>query len=220
MQLTREIRDGRIALCKDVIDRIEHHDLCIASAAGYLTEKPGASPRAVAAIIKKGHRAGKDAQGIVDQLEPFCQACIRGAMMLSKARVFNDMPMGDIVDSRSGIDAERGDTRVALEDFFDAEDLAQIEAAFEVYILDIEDVESEGVCDYDWGKLRGACCFGKFAEGDQPGRLGAKARCLAVMQNIAANDGVFTFDPVAISLDPLKKTCERRNYRYPDFQGM
>ena len=219
MNLTREIRDGRIAICQDVIDRILNHDLKVMSESTYLVQRSDVSVQDALKIINNGYELNKGVQGIVDAIEPYCQVCARGAMMLSKARVFDDMPMTAISTPSGWISADRAATKDGLEDFFNVEDLAQIETAFEVNILDITNQNAPSVKGYDWDKLRGAWHFGKTAQGTRYGKLGSKKRCLAVMRNIVANDGVFTYKSVSISHDEDQMTCQRSNWQYPDFQG-
>ena len=221
MELTRAIRDGRIEICKDVIDRIENHDLYVVSSAAYLASKSSDDWNLVHEILSDGVASELDAQGIVDAIEPFCQVCARGAMMLSKARLFDDMPLTAIATLSGQIGASRDDTGVALEDHFDAEDLAQIEVAFEVSMLDITNRTSASIRAYDWNKLRGAWNFGRTASTGynyfSGSKHGSRKRCLAVMQNIVKHDGVFTFWPVSLSNVAYRMTCGYANYQYPDF---
>ena len=229
MELTREIRDGRIAICQDVIDRIVHHDLFVLSGASYLIQKQCVSTQDSLKIIRSAYKTAMTAQRVVDGIEQYCQVCIRGAMMLSKARVFGDMPMTMIATRLGLIFGTRRQTKEALKEYFNAEELYQIEVAFEVRIMNLSskvelafevnilDIRPDPRELYDWGKIRGAWFFGKTAKSDL--RAGSKKRCLAVMKNIVENDGVFTFDSVAISDDPVQETCERSNNFYPDFCG-
>lgn len=75
----------------------------------------------------------------VTQVEKNCRVCMKGALLLSKARLFNDVLMGEIVDKLSfeRISASSNEIVRSLDDTFDKKTINLAEVAFERDFLGI-----------------------------------------------------------------------------------
>lgn len=115
-----------------------------------------------------------------------CGVCALGAALLSKARLFDSVPMTEVfykTGSDNYIpDLSQSCVRENLDDVFDKTTLKTVEAAFERnYNLIFEDHECPSP------KIYGAVVFGmKFSD--------PRKRLQAIMENIVANNGRFVVD--------------------------
>lgn len=175
MGLTDEIRARRVAVAKDVIERIDLGKLMITT--GYYLDAEELE------VIPDS----EDLQGCVDTIELHCPVCARGALLLSKARLFNAVPMSSIIvtndeDSEAKwVHVARSDTVDLLADTFDVQTLALIEVAFEQ--------------DTNWAKTREG-----FKRADPRIERALRFGCLhanpetrvyEVMANLIENNGEF-----------------------------
>lgn len=112
-------------------------------------------------------------QNYVDVVQERCEVCARGAMVLSKARLLNDV----LVDRVIRMDQDA--TANLLKDVWDEKQLDLMEAAFEVCSNYYE--------EHSKGLAYGAVCFGaKFPD--------ARKRLAAIMKNVVENAGVFVVE--------------------------
>jgi hypothetical protein len=170
VELTREIRDRRVAVAKDVLAQLEAHKINVARGGFYLRLETDLPDDVT------------DLQACVDEVGPSCKICLRGAMLLSKARLFNDVPLdrirrmnGFLLD---GLHANRIDTRDLLADTFDEETLDLLECAF------------EGAPEFarqscGLTRSRAATAFGATVDYDP------EERVRLCMNNLIDNDGEF-----------------------------
>jgi hypothetical protein len=189
VELTREIRDNRIAVAKDVLARIALRKLEL-RIGSYITLRncKWLEPEA---CTKDRKELGalfdetSDLQTVVDQLEAKCAVCLRGAAVLSKARVLDKIPMRKVLDARGEVTLGQGDTTDLLSDIFDPKQLDLFEAAFErVTHL------GGGWCTDE--ELLEAQAFGtRHTNYDATDEEDAASITVAVMQNLIDNDGVF-----------------------------
>ena len=131
MTLTREIRDRRVAVAEDVLLQLRRLDV------------PLLVLRGVGYIVGAGHVGSSEYEGIdldgdlkdhADMVQRRCTVCAMGALLLSKARLLDEVPMAAIVrthDEIGEIDVDREDAVRLLKDTFDADTLNRVEAFFE-----------------------------------------------------------------------------------------
>ncbi len=193
-ELTREIRDKRVAVARDVIERI---------ALGRARYVPGSYMRR--RDYNERWRTGaltEDVQGCADFLEGECSVCLLGGLLLSKARLFNAVPFAKFDPGGyftvSGRQADGAAIADVLADVFDPATLATMEAAFELaagyynsspLLKRLTDAEIE--------RLQAGKAFG-HAFGDQS-ELYVNDRVLAVMNNLIANDGEFVPEQLPVT---------------------
>lgn len=129
----------------------------------------------------------------LDKVQEKCTMCLLGACLMSKARLFDAVPLDRLYKSDServdevynSINPDRGTIGLLLRDIFSPLELAKIESAFERRVM--TDGVATTMATHDL--LRGAALFGKKIVNDGD-------RVTAVMENIIANDGEFVVDPV------------------------
>lgn len=176
MELTREIRDKRIAIAADVIANVMTGRYTTLTGNGYLV------PTGVGDKTFSMENIDCDLQPHVDALAANCEVCLLGACLLSKARLFDGVPAGAFFDSRNFLDSpDRSDVTVPLLDIFDDITMKRIESAFEGF--------SRGFGGQHYDR---ESSFGHFSSRyadtyEEKGVL----RVLAVMQNMITNDGEF-----------------------------
>lgn len=177
-ELTREIRDRRIAVAKDV--KLQHAANNFRIGFSYLAIYD--DDEVSSAIAGTRDAPPTDLKDVVDQVSLACGVCARGALLLSKARLFNDVPIASVFETDEGwvnSIVDQDGTANLLSDTFDVATLARIEAAFEVSGA-LVDASIEGGLDVD-----AEVAWGRLYMGSKDGRL------LAIMDNIIANDGEF-----------------------------
>lgn len=119
---------------------------------------------------------GKDLREFLDQFQDKgCQVCALGAAVLSKARLYDEVP-ADIVSSDYGANNE--DTRNALIDIFDMKTLDLIEVAYQLHDTYAYDRQ-------DRTQVNAAVAFGKRFSYNRVERM------VAIMENVIANNGEF-----------------------------
>jgi hypothetical protein len=186
MHLTREQRDKRIEIAKDVLKQLDRQDvpLMAKSRYGY-----------VLGTLDIGLNPSDEIQGHADTIQKSCTVCAKGALLLSKARLYDAVPFSAIATfhmeddgTRKSICANPGAIHDALSDIFDRFTLDMLEAAFEKSagtIYNEEDEDDEPLYgDHEWGRLKQAAWYGSTYTNDVD-------RVRACMQNLITNDGEF-----------------------------
>ena len=163
-ELTREVRDKRIAVAKDVIARIDVQAITF-GAGDYVM---GRLPEAI--------DGSDDVQKHVDTIEKHCTVCMLGGLLLSKARLFDGVPISHIQDGTFLISAERGMTAESLSDVFDDVTLDLLESAFERNEMGNEADDDDQSAAVQFGMT--------FGDDD-------RARARAIAQILIDNDGEF-----------------------------
>ncbi len=127
-ELTREIRDRRIALAHDLLRQMGREDNRLMVERGNYVE--GSFPLPAVADLHK-----LDVRDVVEEMQQHCEVCAKGALFLSYARLFDQMRLVNFVDfqGRHAEAKSRMDERItkALSDTFSGEELDHIEARFE-----------------------------------------------------------------------------------------
>lgn len=174
-KLTKKIREQRVAIAKDVLKQLDAQRIQLERRrylSGVLLNYDASS-------------RGTDLQAYVDGLLN-CRVCLLGACLLSKARLFNAVPV-ELVASFPTFGRDKGPLGLAiagedihenLSSIFDSRTLTLMESAFEC--RDMADSED----DYsDDPEIQAAIDFGNAREPET---------CVRdVMQNIIDNNGEF-----------------------------
>lgn len=121
-------KERRIALAKDVIQRIRMKELNVCMGNGY--------------VVPFDHLNIKDLDGPITKtecktLQKHCEVCARGGLMLSRIDKFNSIEWKDVIGTDIFQDSEylsieQEDTTKALKGAFSENQLNLIEAAFEI----------------------------------------------------------------------------------------
>jgi hypothetical protein len=167
-ELTREIRDKRIAVARDVIEQLDRQDVPLRIAQGFYLVGPGDPARLEG-----------DLRDHADYVQAHCKACMIGSAFLSYARVVGGVP-ADMVRSYTCLCGYSCDMRRVMGDVFDSRTLDRLESAFEEWPCntstdpDDDDHEShEDACE-------AAAEFGKRLA--RPRDI-ARALCLILISN-------------------------------------
>lgn len=126
-----------------------------------------------------------DLRDNIDAVAPACTVCMLGAALLSKARLYDAVPVlglfyGPAWAGAPNVSASRDSIAAGLSDVFDAETLEALESAFEA---------SPHMGDRPTDLTRGAAVFGRLY-GDPTDRAAA------IAQNLIDNGGRFVVEPV------------------------
>lgn len=166
-------REKVVAVAKDVLKHVQTYHWCRGV---YLS----GSWRGVGPLTG-------DLQDNVSTVERLCSMCLLGACLVSKARLFNAVPMFNLCGGSSySISVNRDDIDPLLQDVFSPLELSTIESAFERHPMGMWRAQTPS----DRDLLRSAAIFGMRYVNDDD-------RVVAVMENIIANDGVFVVDLVS-----------------------
>jgi hypothetical protein len=187
VELTEDMRARRVAVARDVLDQIRAGRVNI-TVANYLAFKDYESGTRCFDLVQDAVAAGKsDLQNVVDEVAPLCMVCARGALLLSKARVFDAVPIAGITSPESGwFRIDRDVTDGLLADTFDPMTLSRIESAFEMQVMASRDLW-DGL-----GSIRPEVKVELFeAVRFGLGFTDATMRCEAVMRNLVENRGEF-----------------------------
>ena len=165
-----------LAVAQDVLQHLK-----------YLNMRQGAY---ISGRVSQQVAKAEDLQEVVDVVQKKCNVCLLGACLLSKARLYDQVPLSElfmtIEDSEAGeIEAESDLLRVRLEDCFSHRTMSLMEAAFECTAG-----LAEGLTDSerDVQLLYGAVSFGLL-------HTSLSARVEAVMKNVVQNGGLFKPPP-------------------------
>jgi hypothetical protein len=189
MELTREIRDKRIAVAKDVLLQFDRADvpLQLCRANGYVVGSLGV-----------GLHPEDDVRDHADVIQAECHVCQKGALLLSKARLFDAVPLSTVLWNIPDYTAKDGtvnevaafsdEVNAALADLFDRLTMDMLEVAFErsASVIDLVDKETGDDIHDDRGVacLSLAALYGKRFADD-------RGRVRACMENLIINDGEF-----------------------------
>lgn len=146
--------DMRVAIAKDVIAQVN---------ARRYTATPGTFLRVE--FVEPFPEGAADLRDVVGLPMVVCDVCAKGAMLLSKARLFDAVPLDDMVVEETILGG--GDEEILYEAFGE-ENADLIESAFELYSGD-----------------HLACEFGHRHKNPAD-------RLIAIMANIVEHDGIFT----------------------------
>lgn len=128
MRLTRKLRDARLAIARDVIDR---------SVVGSYRLTPGTyckgPPSPDFAAIA---REGGDLQPHVDGVAYRCDVCLLGGLFFSLVRLHDAVPVRCVIGPSGGVAPGRGYIARTLNRFFSDEEVEVFEAVFEGWSLD------------------------------------------------------------------------------------
>jgi hypothetical protein len=120
MELTREIRDKRVAVAKDVLKQLARADVPLKPMRKvYLTVK-------TEELTTKG-----DLQAHADLIQGKCVACAIGTFFLSAVRLYDGFPMSNLQKVAGEYRALSEDMAPILESIFDTETLGAMEAFFD-----------------------------------------------------------------------------------------
>ena len=183
MTLTQEIRDRRVAVAEDVLLQLGRLDvpLRVRLGAAYIS---GVDHTGSAAY--EGLNLDGDLKDQADLVQRNCAVCAVGALLLSKARVLNEVPMADLVYAYPGVEkcfiaVGREGTLRLLEDTFDDDTLNRVEAFFEASPMHISP-----------GHYRraGMAAYGLSLSGSLS-LSAARKRMIEIAENIVRNRGEF-----------------------------
>lgn len=132
---------------------------------------------------------GVDLRDHADAVQAHCTVCMLGAALISKARLFDRVPLNGVAslcswDDVTRIGAGRRTTTDHLADAIEPATMDAMEAAFEA---DVDPVYGHGDVTDD---VRGAAMFGR--QWDDPTR-----RAVAILENVVAHGGRLVVPPVA-----------------------
>ena len=153
----------RVAIAKDVIARVDK--IGQIAKGGYID------------IDGNFCLGPNDLQEYVDEIEPYCTVCALGSILLSKARLYNNVPTSNFeaIYYHGG----RPEIVESLKDIFPIEQLDLIESAFEKDLI-----FSSIISDSFIQEIKDAAMFGSEYKV-------AKDRLVAIMENIIENNGEF-----------------------------
>lgn len=201
-ELTREMRDRRIAVCRDVVERIDARRLRVLDGY-YIRIRIGSDPAEnVRKEITSKLSNSQDLRDVADTIEQHCTVCARGGMLLSKARLYDNVPSSTLI--REGwFEVGQSSTTNPLLDTFDAETLEAIESAFE------EEVIRDFVTSCDRDDTQNYAAEERLEDFAGYGRslpASPAARLRVIMENLIRNDGEFLLPPEfatpALTSDP------------------
>lgn len=161
--MTKKQKANAVLVAQDVLKQLRRKSVPLNVAKGYYMSFPnGDGP---------SDQDDGDLQACVDDIQKRCGVCARGALVLSKARLFDEVPLYYLNN------LQQWDTSQLLEDVWDEKQLCLIESAFELGKFECYGLSEKLVY--------GAIVFGaQFPD--------SKKRLKAIMENVIENDGVFT----------------------------
>ena len=171
--LTRDLRDKRIAVARDVLAQLvrEGLPLCVETGSYVATYE----------YFDRAYIFGPDdqLQAHVDAVQAHCTVCLLGACLLSQARLYDQITVASVRYKSDPVFGHifevHGDAgKAALADIFDRDTMNSMECAFE------RDRLGNPPCD----EIFNAITFGYRFDTH-------KDRVAAVMNNLIANDGEF-----------------------------
>lgn len=176
---------ARIIICYDALLQLRQKKV-VATNNKYLV---------VSSFSKKGVSKKLQLDKVLEKTS--CEACALGTMLISRARVFNKLKIGNITFNESGLafnsSFSSNSLATELDKYFDSEQLALIETAFEKFSKG----ERGRNLRFEPTKEKIAIDFGEKYED-------ATSRLVAILKNIIANDGLFC--PEKLPKNRKKKT--------------
>jgi hypothetical protein len=177
---TPEIRAMRVAVARDVLAQLDREDVRGGLVLGDYLRGPA----------RRDPGAGRpvDLQQCADEAQAGCSWCLLGALLLSKARLYNRVPLAPLFswDPAAALHAGREPVLAALDDVFDRDTLDLVESAFMCTWMGNDEER------WDSSPLGSAAiAFGRRYDDDRAGML---ERARAVMANIIHHDGEFRPD--------------------------
>ena len=167
--------ERKVVLCKDVLARIELEKLTVAQGSymGNVYNLPAVASKPEAEF------SGSVTPDDCLLMEKHCAVCARGALLLSRIRLFNSVEWDDL-KVNDNLRINQYQTSKVLSEAFYPEELLAIEAAFEAE----EGEENDGFIgedeEYSWD------CIEFGLEEEYP-----DDRLVAIMHNIIENNGEF-----------------------------
>lgn len=172
-------------------------------------------------IEKKALEGVTDLQQIITQAEATCDVCMKGSLLLSKAKLYDQVPISGIYqydsknddDPYTNLEISGNLCDAALSTIFDKLTIDMMENAFEhdlvnddgyEYLSSYSDTTSEERPSEEYldALLRGAKEFGddvndaSYDAGIKDDTEQTIARVRAVAENVIANEGVFIVEPL------------------------
>ena len=150
MTLTQEIRDRRVAVAEDVLLQLDRTDvpLRVGGEPGYICGEPGyiSGVDHTGSAAYEGLNLDGNLKDQVDIVQRNCTVCAMGALLLSKARLLDEVPMADLAYKHREVEDRiifigRADTVRLLKDTFDADTLTRAEAFFEGSCMHMRDAD-------------------------------------------------------------------------------
>lgn len=177
-------REQAVAVARDVLKRLEGQKLTL-KAGRYIRQV-----RDFGDWLRMCE--SEDIRPHLDEVESVCEVCALGALLMSKARLYNAVRGRDLVDYLG----DRQKTNLAA--VFGRESLLLIEVAFEQNASAVRSASALGAA-----ALNEAVAFTSPC-------LSPRDRLRAILENVIANDGEFVPGPVAAAAaadaDPLPYT--------------
>lgn len=172
---------ARVAIAFDVLQNVD--SLKVDNRGWYLADTTGKAPQydpygnlAKRKIHPYKGNLKDDASKHIPKLQK-CQVCALGACLISQVKLFNKLPLGELVNYGGGIDPTRDMVSGILSRFFSKDQLDLIEVAF------------EAISEYDGGVQKKECHLDAERFGMEYSN--PKKRLKAIMGNIIVNDGEF-----------------------------
>jgi len=167
--INQDLAAVRVAIAKDVIYRLSNPTQGYSALSNYYINIDGTDITGYDYLSDQD--LNDDLQSHVGKLDGRCQVCALGGLLLSKARLYNHVPL-DLFH----LGFEANAVRQGLLDIFELMQLRLIEIAFEV-----DDFFGLGL---DESSIEKALHFGSQFNNEA-------SRMIAIMQNIVNNNGTF-----------------------------
>lgn len=189
-QDTAEYEAGRRARAVIVAqDVLKHLDLLTLTESSYFNVS--ITEDHAVALTKKWDTG--DLQEVADELTPFCEVCLLGACVLSKARVFDQVKLKTLFgydQAHTHFGVISGNIYAALADVFSPETRQLLEACFEM---------DPSFAPFNTKRARDAACYGRDLNSAYRAANSAyisldakrKNRVRVAMENVIANGGEF-----------------------------
>lgn len=150
----------------------------------------------IAGYLPRIENADADMSEYLSDFESRCEVCALGACLLSKVRLYDNVPVKAVIWTNYGnrdyeiVDVSGTAVKNNLDDVFSRLQQSMIESAFENRVM------SPAVTSLEESRrLRAAVVFGQRYDT-------TRERLQAIMENIIDHDG--TFDPPSVTLDDEK----------------
>lgn len=159
---TREQRDMRVAIMRDVIERVQAPD------------RPNVRSGTYLLFVGNDSAISGDLQDLLPRIQPYCNVCMLGAAVLSFAALY------DNVEAKHVIGQFQAEMHEALGVAFDRETLIAVECAFERDPRMGDEYNDECATDQTCAAAEFGWRFSSHVD-----------RAVAIAQNIVDHDGDF-----------------------------